>query len=121
MAAESILIHTQAPAETVAHRFDNLIATHGPSLQRLAAAYTNSASDRDDLFQEIVLAIWKSLASFRGESSDRTFIFRIAHNRAMAHLVRRPKRPTERWRNTRYPIRGLIKNGVWRASNSASV
>jgi RNA polymerase sigma factor (sigma-70 family) len=39
--------------------------------------------------QEIALAIWGALPRFRGECSERTFLFRIAHNRAIAHLSRR--------------------------------
>ena len=35
------------------------------------------------------MAIWRALPRFRGECSERTFLFRIAHNRAIAHLARR--------------------------------
>lgn len=68
--------------------FDRLLAANGPSLSRLAVSYTNTASDRDDLLQEIGLAIWQALPGFRGECSERTFLFRIAHNRAIAYLSR---------------------------------
>src|SRR5215510_12930513 len=60
-------------------RFHDLLSGNGGALSRLAASYTNNPSDRDDLFQDIALAIWKALPGFRGESSERTFIFRIAH------------------------------------------
>jgi RNA polymerase sigma-70 factor (ECF subfamily) len=76
-------------------RFHALIDCHGQSLLRLAGAYTNGSADRDDLFQETVISIWQALPSFRGESSERTFIFRIAHNRAMTYLARRSDRRTE--------------------------
>jgi RNA polymerase sigma-70 factor (ECF subfamily) len=56
---------------------------------RLAGSYTNSRSDRDDLFQDIALAIWQALPRFRGDSSERTFIFRIAHNRAITFIAQR--------------------------------
>jgi len=69
--------------------FDRLLAANGPALARLAASYTNTPSDRDDLVQEIALAVWQALPAFRGECSARTFLFRIAHNRAIAHLARR--------------------------------
>ena len=97
MAAESALFNSRSEVlrETVTDRFHSLIQLHGQSLARLAGAYTNTAADRDDLLQEIVLAIWQALPNFRGESSERTFIFRIAHNRAMAHLARRSFRNTE--------------------------
>ena len=68
--------------------FDSLLAANGPALARLAASYTNTSSDRDDLLQEIALAVWQALRAFRGECSPRTFLFRIAHNRAIAHLSR---------------------------------
>ena len=70
-------------------RFDRLLAENGGALSRLAASYTNTAADRDDLVQEIALAIWRALAGFRGECSERTFVFRIAHNRAVTYLTRR--------------------------------
>jgi len=69
--------------------FDRLLAENGSALSRLAASYTNSAADRDDLVQEIALAIWRALPHFRGECSERTFTFRIAHNRAVTYLTRR--------------------------------
>ena len=70
-------------------RFHNLLAANGQTLIRLAASYTNSPSDRDDLFQDIALAIWRALPSFRGESTERTFIFRIAQNRAITYIAQR--------------------------------
>jgi RNA polymerase sigma-70 factor (ECF subfamily) len=69
--------------------FDRLLAENGGGLSRLAASYTNSTADRDDLVQEIALAIWRALPHFRGECSERTFTFRIAHNRAVSHLTQR--------------------------------
>jgi RNA polymerase sigma-70 factor (ECF subfamily) len=81
----------------VKERFHGLLAANGPALLRLAASYAHTVSDRDDLFQEISLAIWRALPQFRGDSSERTFIFRIAHNRAMSHLAkrRRPAPPVD--------------------------
>ena len=68
--------------------FDRLFAAHGPAISRLAASYTNTPSDRDDLLQEIAIAVWQALRRFRGDCSERTFLFRIAHNRAIAFLAR---------------------------------
>jgi RNA polymerase sigma-70 factor (ECF subfamily) len=69
--------------------FDALLAAHGPSLSRLAASYVRGSGERDDLLQEIALAVWRALPRFRGESSERTFLFRIAHNRAITYLGKR--------------------------------
>jgi RNA polymerase sigma factor (sigma-70 family) len=70
-------------------RFDALLDSYGASLSRLARSYLREPSDRDDLLQEIVVAIWRALPRFRGECTERTFIFRIAHNRAIAYFTRR--------------------------------
>ena len=74
-------------------KFDRLLAANGPALSRLAAAYTATSSDRDDLLQEIALALWQALPRFRAECSERTFLFRIATNRAIAYLSRRRTQP----------------------------
>jgi RNA polymerase sigma-70 factor (ECF subfamily) len=68
--------------------FERILAANGPALSRLAASYTNTISDRDDLLQEIAVAIWQALPRFRGECSERTFAFRIAHNRGISYLTR---------------------------------
>jgi RNA polymerase sigma-70 factor (ECF subfamily) len=71
-----------------------LLDAHGSALSRLAASYTHTVSDRDDLLQEIAIAIWQALPNFRGECSERTFLFRIAHNRAITHLARNRAPPS---------------------------
>lgn len=73
----------------IEQRFQDLLHQNGGALTRLAASYTRSASDRDDLLQEIAMALWQALPGFRGECSERTFLFRIAHNRCLAHLSKR--------------------------------
>jgi RNA polymerase sigma-70 factor (ECF subfamily) len=70
-------------------QFGQLMAENGPALTRLAASYTRTTADRDDLVQEMALAVWRALPQFRGECSARTFLFRVAHNRAVTYLTRR--------------------------------
>jgi RNA polymerase sigma factor (sigma-70 family) len=92
MAADATLDGTMqahaAAATAFEERFRELLTANGSSLARLAASYTRSASDRDDLLQEIAMALWRALPRFRGECSERTFLFRIAHNRCIAYLTR---------------------------------
>jgi RNA polymerase sigma factor (sigma-70 family) len=73
--------------------FDRLLAANGPALARLASTYTDTSADRDDLLQEIAMALWQALPRFRGECSERTFLFRIATNRAIAYLARSRSHP----------------------------
>src|SRR5690242_10243707 len=62
-------------------------------IQRLCFGYLNSASESDDLFQEIMTNVWNSLPGFRGDSQPGTWLYRIAVNTALMH--RRKQRPTE--------------------------
>jgi RNA polymerase sigma-70 factor (ECF subfamily) len=70
-------------------RFSKLLEEHGGALRRLASSYERDPARREDLVQEIALAIWQALPGFREECSERTFLFRIAHNRGLTHVWRR--------------------------------
>jgi len=75
--------------ETLDERFGRLLEANHAPLARLAASYAANRSERDDLLQEIAIALWRALPGFRGECSERTFLFRIAHNRCITHLSKR--------------------------------
>lgn len=78
------------------HRYQALLQAHGAALRRLAASYEADHGRQEDLWQEISLALWRALPSFRGDSSERTFAFRIAHNRGISHALRhRGPQPVE--------------------------
>jgi RNA polymerase sigma-70 factor (ECF subfamily) len=80
-------------AEALAERFERVLVEHGAALRRVAASYEARPGPREDLFQEIGLALWQALPRFRGECSERTFVFRIAHNRGLSHCWRRKAEP----------------------------
>jgi RNA polymerase sigma factor (sigma-70 family) len=80
-------------AEDPSQRFERVVREYGAALARLAAAYAPDRADRDDLSQEILVAIWRALPRFRGESSERTFVFRVAHNRGITYRSRRRHHP----------------------------
>ncbi len=69
--------------------FSRILREYGPALSRLAFGYEKVAGIREELVQEIVLAIWQALPHFRGDCSERTFIYRIAHNRGLTHAYKR--------------------------------
>ena len=48
-----------------------------------------SSGDQQDLFQEIAAALWSALPSFRGAASERTWVYRIAHNVAYSYAKKR--------------------------------
>jgi len=69
-----------------AQSIETVLREHGPMLARIAASYERDAARREDLLQEISLALWRALDSWRGDASLRTFAARVAHNRAIDHL-----------------------------------
>lgn len=80
-------------SQQMAERYEALLRQHGAALRRLTAAYELDRSRQEDLWQEICLALWQALPSFRGESSERTFAFRVAHNRGISHSLKRKGGP----------------------------
>lgn len=90
LAAEFVeATHVSEARRQLEQQFERVLREHGPALARLAAGYEANASTREELVQEIALAIWQALPSFRGECSERTFVYRIAHNRALTHVWKR--------------------------------
>jgi RNA polymerase sigma factor (sigma-70 family) len=76
--------------ESANARFYRILREYGPALSRLAYGYEKAASVREELMQEIALALWQALPQFRGECSERTFVYRVGHNRGLTHAYRRP-------------------------------
>lgn len=69
---------------------EQILAEHGRSIDRVASLYSGP-DNREDLLQDIIVAIWTALPRFRGDSSLRTYLFRIAHNRGVRFLARQAR------------------------------
>jgi RNA polymerase sigma-70 factor, ECF subfamily len=65
-------------------RFINLINEHQGLVHKVCIMYENDKDARNDLFQEIVLQLWKSFHTFRGEAKISTWMYRIALNTAIS-------------------------------------
>ncbi|HEX4351262.1 MAG TPA: sigma-70 family RNA polymerase sigma factor [Polyangiales bacterium] len=68
--------------------YDEAVASWGKAIVRLARSYELDAHKREDLLQDIHLALWRSLALFDGACSLRTWVYRVAHNAAASHVIR---------------------------------
>lgn len=64
--------------------FDSWLSTHKGLLFKVVRAYAFTTHDTEDLFQEIVLAVWNSVPSFRQESALTTWLYRVALYTAIA-------------------------------------
>jgi RNA polymerase sigma-70 factor (ECF subfamily) len=67
-------------------------AGYGAALDRLASAYEANPEERRDLLQDIHVALWRSFIGFDGRCSIRTWIYRVAHNVAISHVIRQKRK-----------------------------
>ena len=74
------------------YTLEDLVAEHGAAVARAATLYERDPAERQDLVQEIWVAAWRALPAFRGDSSLRTYLFRIAHNCGVNHVSRHARR-----------------------------
>jgi len=72
-------------------KYREAASTYGAAVDRLARSYEARPEDRLDLLQEIHIALWRSFAGFDGRCSLRTWVYRIAHNVAVSHILRSRK------------------------------
>lgn len=81
-------------APSVSADFTALIEEHQPLLLRVCRMYSPDADDRQDLYQEVVLQLWRAWPQYRpGAAKLSTWLYRVALNVAVSDLRRRTRRP----------------------------
>jgi RNA polymerase sigma-70 factor (ECF subfamily) len=74
-------------------RFEAWVKSHGAILHHVAHGFAEG-DDRNDLMQELLLAVWKAIPAFRNGAQPSTFIYRVSHNAALTW-----KRTSRNYRN----------------------
>ncbi len=72
--------------------FDALVARHRLRVFNLARALVGDDGEAEDLVQETFVRAWRSVGRFRGQSTFRTWLYRVALNVIHTHLARRARR-----------------------------
>lgn len=72
--------------------FEKLIKEHERLIYKICRLYGKTDDDRQDLFQEIVIQLWKAYPSFRGESKFSTWLYRIGLNLAITQYRKHKNR-----------------------------
>lgn len=80
------------PGEKTA--LNDVLREHAGLLSRIAGSYEADAALRDDLLQDMALALWRALPTWRGQAPLRAFVARVAHNRGATHAVTQMRRPS---------------------------
>jgi RNA polymerase sigma-70 factor (ECF subfamily) len=73
--------------------FAKLIKDNQGLIIKVSRLYTNTLEDEQDLFQEIVLQLWRSYDSFKGQSKISTWMYRVALNTAITLFRKKTKSP----------------------------
>ncbi|MCB0488154.1 MAG: sigma-70 family RNA polymerase sigma factor [Cyclobacteriaceae bacterium] len=66
--------------------FVRIVAENQGIIRSLCKAYYAGNEDQKDVFQDIVLQLWKSFGSFRGESKISTWIYKVSLNTILAKV-----------------------------------
>jgi RNA polymerase sigma-70 factor, ECF subfamily len=64
--------------------FKSWLTEHRGAILKVARAYTLTTEDCQDLVQEVLLQVWRSLPQFQGRASASTWLYRVALNTALA-------------------------------------
>ena len=63
--------------------FLQLVRENEARIRKICRVYTNGPEKRRDLFQDVLIELWRSLPSFEGEAEVGTWMYRVALNTAL--------------------------------------
>jgi RNA polymerase sigma-70 factor (ECF subfamily) len=71
--------------------FIGLLEENRGIIHKITLMYTSTTSDKEDLYQEICLQLWRSVGNYRGESKFSTWLYKVALNTAINTIRKRSK------------------------------
>lgn len=72
--------------KTVTNEFLEIVEENKKLIYKVSHMYCDSSNDKKDLFQEIVINLWKAYPNFNGISKISTWIYRISLNTAISWI-----------------------------------
>ena len=64
--------------------FIDLIDKNKGIIHKVSLMYTNNVTDKEDLYQEICMQLWRSYGRYRGDAKLSTWLYRVALNTAIS-------------------------------------
>jgi RNA polymerase sigma-70 factor (ECF subfamily) len=85
--------------------FVNLLNQHCGIIFKICKIYCQKEEDRQDLFQEIVLQLWKAFPGYKHEANVSTWMYRIGMNTAISNYRKEKiRQPPVSFSNLPYPL-----------------
>lgn len=73
-------------------KFRQVIDKNDNRIKSVCRYYSKNQEKQKDIYQEILINIWKGLDSFRGDAQPGTWIYKIAVNTAIGFVMKEQKR-----------------------------
>jgi len=73
--------------------FSELVEKHQAIIHKVTMVYASGRANREDLFQEICLQLWKAYPNFREEAKFSTWMYRVALNTAISNVRKEKTNP----------------------------
>ena len=64
--------------------FTKMVREHRKTIYTVCYFFSDNPTEVDDLFQEVLVSLWKSYPKFRGDSSVKTWVWRVSLNTCCA-------------------------------------
>jgi RNA polymerase sigma-70 factor (ECF subfamily) len=90
--------------------FERLIVENQQMIQKICSIYGRDEADKEDLFQEITLQLWRSFESFQEKSKFSTWLYRVALNTAI----------TQKRKHNRYPQSTSLSDREFQVPDSSA-
>lgn len=76
-------------------RFVEMVTESQGIIHKVCNIYCDDREHRKDLFQEILIQLWKSFGSFKGEAKFSTWMYRVSLNVALQYVRKERKKPSQ--------------------------
>ncbi|WP_167618060.1 RNA polymerase sigma factor [Maribellus sediminis] len=63
--------------------FNSIVSENSERIRNICRYYNSNVEDQKDMYQEVLVNIWKSLDNFRGDSAMSTWVYRVAVNTSL--------------------------------------
>ena len=104
--------------KTKENQFKRIISDNQQRISNICRYYSSNEEDFKDMYQEVLINIWKSLESFRGDAQISTWIYRVTVNTALGFANKEISRQKIFLNQNDHLLQNLIDvNENWKKKN----